>query len=79
MGAALGGAAGGAYVAYYQVAADSFGLTGIPMIAFTVQLGQLNLIHYLIGFLLAAITAFTATWILGVDKRLLKEQTSIGE
>ncbi|OMD49205.1 hypothetical protein BSK56_09780 [Paenibacillus borealis] len=79
LGAALGGAAGGAYVAYYQVAADSFGLTGIPMIAFTVQLGQLNLIHYLIGFLLAAITAFTATWILGVDKRLLKEQTSIGE
>ncbi|WP_342438486.1 PTS transporter subunit EIIC [Paenibacillus sp. FSL L8-0436] len=79
LGAALGGAAGGAYVAYYQVAADSFGLTGIPMIAFTVQLGQLNLIHYLIGFLLAAITAFTATWILGVDKRFLKEQTSIGE
>ncbi|MGN7762453.1 PTS transporter subunit EIIC [Paenibacillus sp. 22594] len=68
LGAAAGGAAGGAYVAFHQVAADSFGLTGIPMIAFIVQLGQMNLIHYLIGFLLAAITAFMVTWILGVDE-----------
>ncbi|MNN90274.1 Negative regulator of SacY activity [compost metagenome] len=68
MGAAAGGAAGGAYVAFHQVAADSFGLTGIPMIAFIVQLGQMNLVHYLIGFLLAAITAFIVTWILGVDR-----------
>lgn len=68
LGAAAGGAAGGAYVAFHQVAADSFGLTGIPMIAFIVQLGQMNLVHYLIGFLLAAVTAFIVTWILGVDR-----------
>ncbi|OKP98678.1 PTS transporter subunit EIIC [Paenibacillus sp. P46E] len=68
LGAAAGGAAGGAYVAFHQVAADSFGLTGIPMIAFIVQLGQMNLIHYLIGFLLAAVTAFMVTWILGVEE-----------
>ncbi|WP_185897241.1 PTS transporter subunit EIIC [Paenibacillus zeisoli] len=68
LGAAAGGAAGGAYVAFHQVAADSFGLTGVPMIAFIVQLGQMNLVHYLIGFLLAAVTAFIVTWILGVDR-----------
>ncbi|MHA6532155.1 PTS transporter subunit EIIC [Paenibacillus sp. BAC0078] len=68
LGAAAGGAAGGAYVAFHQVAADSFGLTGIPMIAFVVQLGQMNLIHYMIGFLLAAVTAFMVTWILSVDE-----------
>lgn len=68
LGAAAGGAAGGAYVAFHQVVADSFGLTGIPMIAFIVELGPMNLIHYMIGFLLAAVTAFMTTWILGVDK-----------
>ncbi|MNO05674.1 Negative regulator of SacY activity [compost metagenome] len=51
------------------MAADSFGLTGIPMIAFIVQLGQMNVIHYMIGFLLAAATAFVVTWVLGVDER----------
>ncbi|MEC0168312.1 PTS transporter subunit EIIC [Paenibacillus graminis] len=69
LGAAAGGAAGGAYVAFHQVAADSFGLTGIPMIAFIVQLGQMNVIHYVTGFLLAAATAFVVTWVLGVDER----------
>ncbi|MNO07309.1 Negative regulator of SacY activity [compost metagenome] len=44
------------------------------MIAFIVELGQMNLFHYMIGFLLAAVTAFTATCILGVDNR-----KSIGE
>lgn len=68
LGAAAGGAVGGAYVAFHQVVANSFGLTGIPMIAFIVLPGQTNLIHYLIGFLLAAGTAFVVTWILGVDK-----------
>ncbi|MBY0013266.1 PTS transporter subunit EIIC [Paenibacillus typhae] len=66
LGAAVGGAAGGAYVAFHQVVANSFGLTGIPMIAFIVLPGYINLFHYLIGFLLAAGTAFAVTWILGV-------------
>ncbi|MFP4976054.1 PTS transporter subunit EIIC [Paenibacillus sp. CN-4] len=68
LGAAVGGAAGGAYVAFHQVVANSFGLTGIPMIAFIVLPGYINLIHYLIGFLLAAGTAFAVTWILGVEQ-----------
>ncbi|GIP22323.1 PTS transporter subunit EIIC [Paenibacillus sp. J22TS3] len=79
LGAAAGGAVGGAYVAFHQVAADSFGLTGIPMIAFIVQLGQMNLIHYIIGFLLAAVTAFVVTWFLDVNHTLPKEHESIGE
>ncbi|MFD1774294.1 PTS transporter subunit EIIC [Paenibacillus rhizophilus] len=68
LGAAAGGAAGGAYVAFHGVVADSFGLTGIPMIAFIVPPGHINLIHYIIGFLLATGTAFAVTWFLGVDK-----------
>ncbi|GGG01347.1 negative regulator of SacY activity [Paenibacillus albidus] len=73
LGAAAGGAVGGAYVAFHHVVANSFGLTGIPMIAFIVLPGQVNLIHYLIGFLLAAGTAFAVTWILGVDKPFQKK------
>ncbi|WP_052098556.1 PTS transporter subunit EIIC [Paenibacillus stellifer] len=65
LGAAAGGAAGGAYVAYHQVVANSFGLTGIPMLAFVIPAGQSNLIHYLIGIVIAAGTAFAVTWGLG--------------
>ncbi|MDQ0193783.1 PTS transporter subunit EIIC [Paenibacillus wynnii] len=72
LGAAAGGAVGGAYVAFHQVVANSFGLTGIPMIAFIVLPGQMNLIHYLIGFLLAAGSAFVVTWVLGVDKPTIR-------
>ncbi|QWU13856.1 PTS system, sucrose-specific IIC component [Paenibacillus sophorae] len=68
LGAAAGGAAGGAYVAFHEVVANSFGLTGIPMIAFSVPPGHINFIHYMIGLLLATGTAFTVTWVLGVDK-----------
>ncbi|MBY9081832.1 PTS transporter subunit EIIC [Paenibacillus sp. HN-1] len=65
LGAAAGGASGGAYVAYHQVVANSFGLTGIPMLAFVIPAGQSNLIHYLIGIVIAAGTAFAVTWALG--------------
>ncbi|PYY26963.1 PTS transporter subunit EIIC [Paenibacillus illinoisensis] len=68
LGAAAGGAAGGAYVAFHQVVANSLGLTGLPMIAFIVQPGLMNLVHYLIGFVLALATAFTVTLLLGVDR-----------
>ncbi|BCG59786.1 PTS transporter subunit EIIC [Paenibacillus sp. URB8-2] len=68
VGAAVGGAAGGAYVAFHGVVANSFGLTGIPMIAFIVPPGHINFIHYMVGLLLATGTAFAVTWFLGVDK-----------
>ncbi|MFB5674495.1 PTS transporter subunit EIIC [Paenibacillus terreus] len=68
LGAAAGGAAGGGYVAFHQVVANSFGLTGIPMIAFAVQPGGMNLVHYLTGFLIALATAFAVTWFLSGEK-----------
>lgn len=79
MGAAAGGAAGGAYVAFHQVVANSFGLTGIPMIAFIVQPGLMNLVHYLIGFVLALATAFSVTLLLGVDRVVRPEADKLNE
>ncbi|WP_025698852.1 PTS transporter subunit EIIC [Paenibacillus durus] len=85
LGAAAGGAVGGAYVAFHEVVANSFGLTGIPMIAFIVPPGHINFIHYMVGLLLATGTAFAVTWFLGVDKPHHQEEwnntnrKSIGE
>ena len=61
--AAIGGAIGGAYVVWMQVAANAYGLTGIPMLI-VAPLGMMNMIHYIIGFAIAVITAFVATFIL---------------
>ncbi|MGM0874702.1 MAG: sucrose-specific PTS transporter subunit IIBC [Bacillota bacterium] len=66
--AAIGGAFGGAYVVLTHVVANSYGLTGIPMIAIVAPLGISNLMHYLIGLGISAITAFIATWILWVKE-----------
>jgi PTS system sucrose-specific IIC component len=79
LGATVGGAAGGAYVAFHQVLANSFGLTGFPMIAFIVQPGLMNLVHYLIGFVLALVTAFTVTLLLGVDRVVRPEADKLNE
>ncbi|MBD0378746.1 PTS transporter subunit EIIC [Paenibacillus sedimenti] len=68
VGAAVGGALGGAYVVFAHVAANSYGLTGIPMIAIIAPLGMLNLLHYLIGFCLAVGSAFLITLLLGIDE-----------
>ncbi len=62
--AAIGGAIGGAYVVWMQVAANAYGLTGIPMLTIVAPLGMMNMIHYIIGFTIAVITAFVATFIL---------------
>lgn len=64
IGAAIGGALGGAYIVLTHVVANSYGLTGIPMIAIVAPLGLSNLMHYLIGLGISVITAFIATWIL---------------
>ncbi|MCM3602710.1 PTS transporter subunit EIIC [Robertmurraya korlensis] len=68
IGAAVGGAIGGAYAVFTHVVANSYGLTGIPMIAIVAPLGSYNLVNYLIGLGLSAITAFIATWILWVKE-----------
>ncbi|WP_017725905.1 sucrose-specific PTS transporter subunit IIBC [Halalkalibacterium ligniniphilum] len=68
IGAAIGGALGGAYVVATNVAANAYGLTGIPMIAITAPLGTTNLMNYLIGFAIAVVGAFVATWILGIKE-----------
>ncbi|GMR67626.1 MULTISPECIES: sucrose-specific PTS transporter subunit IIBC [Bacillus] len=62
--AAIGGAIGGAYVVWMQVAANAYGLTGIPMLTIVAPLGIMNMIHYIIGLAIAIITAFVATFIL---------------
>jgi len=67
IGASIGGAAGGAYVVSNHVAANSIGLSGIPMIAIAAPLGVPNLLHYLIGFAVSAVFGFLATWIVGFD------------
>ena len=61
--AAIGGAIGGAYVVWMQVAANAYGLTGIPMLTIVAPLGMMNMIHYIIGFAIAVTTAFVATFI----------------
>lgn len=68
IGAAAGGALGGAYVVFAHVAANSYGLTGIPMVAIIAPLGIPNLLHYLIGFCLAVGSAFIITLLLGIKE-----------
>ncbi|RBW69090.1 sucrose-specific PTS transporter subunit IIBC [Bacillus taeanensis] len=65
IGAAIGGALGGAYVVFTNVVANAYGLTGIPMIAIVAPEGMANLVNYLIGFAIAVVGAFAATLILG--------------
>lgn len=65
IGASIGGAIGGAYAVFTHVAANSYGLSGIPMISIILPLGTANLIHYLIAFAIAVISAFIATLCLG--------------
>ncbi|MEC1268028.1 sucrose-specific PTS transporter subunit IIBC [Bacillus vallismortis] len=70
IGAAIGGAIGGAYVVAVHVVSNSYGLTGIPMISIVLPFGAANFVHYMIGFLAAAVSAFIATLFLG-----FKEET----
>ncbi len=69
--AAAGGAVGGAYIGWHHVVASSFGLTGIPMLAFIIPFGWSNFVHYMTGFVLATGTAFALTLLLGKGGRSL--------
>lgn len=68
IGGCIGGAAGGAYVVFAHVAANSYGLTGLPMLILAAPLGLSNLFHYLTGFVISVGFAFMATWIIGFDE-----------
>lgn len=68
IGAAIGGALGSAYVVATHVVANAYGLTGIPMIAIVAPLGMGNLVNYLIGFVIAVISAFVASLLLGIQE-----------
>ncbi len=67
--AAAGGAVGGAYIGWHHVVASSFGLTGIPMLAFIIPFGWSNFVHYMTGFVLATGIAFALTLLLGRGRR----------
>ncbi|MBU8720893.1 Negative regulator of SacY activity [Bacillus subtilis] len=66
--AMIGGALGGAYVVFTHVAANAYGLTGIPMIAIAAPFGVSNLIHYLIGMAIAAVSAFIAAFVMKINE-----------
>ncbi|MEA3321342.1 MAG: sucrose-specific PTS transporter subunit IIBC [Bacillota bacterium] len=72
IGAAIGGALGGAYVVFTNVVANAYGLTGIPMIAILVEFGTVNVVNYLIGFAIAVVGAFVVTWFMGIKEEDVK-------
>ncbi|MGG4489450.1 sucrose-specific PTS transporter subunit IIBC [Metabacillus idriensis] len=72
IGSMIGGALGGAYVVFTNVAANAYGLTGIPMIAIVAPFGTSAIMNYLIGFVIAAAGAFIATLLLGLKEEETK-------
>ena len=60
IGACLGGACGGAVIAFFAVGAGTLGISGLPLAAATNQP-----LHYLWGILTAYIVGFIATYLLG--------------
>lgn len=69
IGAAIGGAVGGGFIALMKVKAISLGLSAIPLISI---IAQEDIVKYVTGFAIAFVTAFIATWLLG-----FKEDTEV--
>lgn len=63
--AAIGGACGGAYVVFTQVAMKAVGVTGIPGTAIVEPASMLN---YLLGMLIAFGTAFVVSWVISSSR-----------
>jgi sucrose PTS system EIIBCA or EIIBC component len=72
IGGMIGGALGGAYVVFTNVAANAYGLTGIPMIAIVAPFGTSAIMNYLIGFVIAVAGACIATLLLGLKEEETK-------
>ncbi|MDQ0856977.1 sucrose-specific PTS transporter subunit IIBC [Bacillus sp. V2I10] len=72
IGGLIGGALGGAYVVFTNVAANAYGLTGIPMIAIVAPFGTSAIMNYLIGFVIAVAGALIATLLLGLKEEETK-------
>ena len=65
IGAAIGGALGGAYIVFSKVTFTAVGVTGLPAIAIT---SSGTTVNYLIAMAVAVVGAFIATWILGIKE-----------
>lgn len=65
IGAAIGGALGGAYIVFSKVVFTAVGVTGLPALAIAKTGTTMN---YLIAMGVAVIGAFIATWILGIKE-----------
>lgn len=65
LAACLGGAVGGAFISFFQVATViTFGISGLPL-ALTIVTGKV--MFYLLGYLVAVIAGFLFTWLLGFN------------
>ncbi|GAA0083998.1 sucrose-specific PTS transporter subunit IIBC [Clostridium sp. CTA-7] len=65
IGAAIGGAAAGAYVVLTKVSMTAVGVTGIPGIAIVTTSAMMN---YIIGLAIALVVSFIATYMLGIKE-----------
>lgn len=65
IGAAIGGALGGAYIVFSKVVFTAVGVTGLPALAISAPGTTLN---YFIAMGIAVVGAFIATWILGIKE-----------
>lgn len=65
IGAAIGGAAAGAYVVLTKVAMTAVGVTGLPALAITTSNSMVN---YIIGLAIALVVSFVATYLLGIKE-----------
>lgn len=68
IGAAIGGALGGAFIAFFKVSAIGLGLSTIPIISI---IKEEYIIKYIIGFTISFTGAFIATNLLGFDEKRL--------
>ena len=65
IGAAIGGAAAGAYVVFTKVAMTAVGVTGIPALTIVTSSSMIN---YIIGLAIALVVSFVITYILGIKE-----------
>ena len=72
LGACIGGAAGGAVQAAFQVGAGALGISGLPLAPSTT-----NVPLYLLGLLVSYGVGFLATWALGFEEKSEEERDEL--